>query len=104
GLAARSHPRLPAFPPRRSSDLWHVSDAWKRCHEPNVLLVHYDDLLDDLEAQMRGLAARLDIRVLPERMSSRAASPRICASRSSRSEEHTSELQSRSDLVCRPLL
>src|SRR5438874_8959908 len=32
------------------------------------------------------------------------ATPRICAHRGSRSEEHTSELQSRRDLVCRLLL
>ena len=34
--------------------------------EPNVLLVHYDDLSADLEGQMRGIAWRLGIAV-PER-------------------------------------
>ena len=34
--------------------MWHLSDAWARRGEPNVLLVHYDDLLADLEGQMRG--------------------------------------------------
>jgi hypothetical protein len=43
--------------------LWHVSDAWARRHEPNVVLVHYDDLLADLEAQMRRLAEVLAIDV-----------------------------------------
>lgn len=43
--------------------LWHLSDAWSRCAEPNVVLVHYDDLIDDLEAAMRHLAVRLAITV-----------------------------------------
>jgi aryl sulfotransferase len=46
--------------------MWHLSDAWARRGEPNVLLVHYDDLLARLEGQMRSLAARLGIAV-PER-------------------------------------
>ena len=46
--------------------LHHLSDAWARRTEPNILLVHYDDLLADLESQMRHLAARLGITV-PER-------------------------------------
>ena len=28
--------------------MWHLSDAWSRRHEPNVLLVHYDALRLDL--------------------------------------------------------
>ncbi len=44
----------------------HVTDAWERSKtQPNVLLVHYSDLLVDLEGQMRSLAARLGI-VVPE--------------------------------------
>ena len=38
--------------------MWHLSDAWARRGQPNVLLVHYDDLLADLDGQMRGLAGR----------------------------------------------
>ncbi len=33
------------------------------CQEPNVLLMHYQDLSEDLAGQMRGLAARLGIAV-----------------------------------------
>ncbi|HEY3734639.1 MAG TPA: sulfotransferase domain-containing protein [Streptosporangiaceae bacterium] len=40
--------------------MWHLSDAWVRRHDPNVLLVHYDELSADLDGQMRRLAARLD--------------------------------------------
>ena len=43
--------------------MWHLSDAWSRRGEPNVLLVHYDDLQADLEGQMRRLAGRLGIAV-----------------------------------------
>lgn len=42
---------------------WHLTDAWKRRHEPNVVLVHYDDLQADLDGSMRRLAARLRIPV-----------------------------------------
>jgi aryl sulfotransferase len=43
--------------------MWHLSDAWTRRSEPNVLLVHYDDLTADLPGQMRWLAGRLGIAV-----------------------------------------
>jgi len=43
--------------------MWHLSDAWSRRGEPNVLLVHYDDLLADLGGRMRWLAGRLGIAV-----------------------------------------
>ena len=56
--------------PRPAEDLdslpgvmWHLSDAWRRRHEPNVLLVHYADLSADLASQMRRIADRLDIAV-----------------------------------------
>ncbi|MFI6820967.1 sulfotransferase domain-containing protein [Micromonospora sp. NPDC050187] len=58
--------------PREAMDslpgvLWHLTDAWRRRQEPNVLLVHYDDLLTDLEGQMRHIAAWLGIEVPAER-------------------------------------
>ena len=43
--------------------LHHLTDAWGRRHEPNVVLVHYDDLLDDLDGSMRVLAGRLGMPV-----------------------------------------
>lgn len=40
--------------------LHHVADAWdRRTRVDNVLLVHYSDLLADLDGQMRALAGRL---------------------------------------------
>lgn len=54
--------------PRKELDslpgvLWHLSDAWARRRQPNVLLVHYDDLSAGLEDQMRRLARLLGITV-----------------------------------------
>lgn len=43
--------------------LWHLSDAWSRRLDPNVVLVHYEDLAADLEGEMRRLAGRLAIPV-----------------------------------------
>jgi hypothetical protein len=43
--------------------MWHVSDAWNRRDQPNIVLVHYADLQHDLEGEMRRIAARLDIEV-----------------------------------------
>ncbi len=44
----------------------HLSDAWARGHdrrEPNVVLVHYDDLVTDLDGSMRRVAGVLGIPV-----------------------------------------
>jgi aryl sulfotransferase len=43
--------------------MWHLSGAWDRRGDANVVLVHYDDLSADLEGEMRRLAARLAITV-----------------------------------------
>jgi aryl sulfotransferase len=43
--------------------LWHLSDAWARRFEPNVVIVHYADLVADLDAQMRQLADLLEMTV-----------------------------------------
>ncbi|HEX6497652.1 MAG TPA: sulfotransferase domain-containing protein [Micromonosporaceae bacterium] len=43
--------------------MWHLTDAWQRRHQPNIVLVHYDDLRADLDGQMRRLADLLDITV-----------------------------------------
>jgi aryl sulfotransferase len=46
--------------------LWHLTGAWRRRSEPNVVLVHYDDLVADLNAEMHRLASRLAITVPEE--------------------------------------
>ena len=43
--------------------MWHMSDAWARRDQPNVVLVHYHDLSTDLPREMRTLAGRLGITV-----------------------------------------
>ncbi len=58
--------------PRTSLDslpgvFWHLSDAWNRRTTQDVVLLHYDDLVADLGAQMRRLADRLEISVAAER-------------------------------------
>jgi aryl sulfotransferase len=45
----------------------HLSDAWVRRDDANVVLVHYDDLSADLDGAMRTLAGRLGIAVDEER-------------------------------------
>jgi aryl sulfotransferase len=45
----------------------HLSDAWARRHDANVVLVHYDDLVADLDGSMRRLAGLLGIPVDEER-------------------------------------
>lgn len=52
-----------AFPESLPLVMWHLSDAWARRTQPNVLLVHYDDLAADLAGQMRDIARRLGITV-----------------------------------------
>ncbi len=47
--------------------LWHLTDAWHRRDEPNVVLLHYTDLTNDLEGEMRRLAGRLAIDVPEDR-------------------------------------
>src|SRR4051794_9488826 len=39
--------------------MWHLTDAWRRRWERNVLLVHNADLSADLAAEMRRIAGRL---------------------------------------------
>lgn len=61
-----------ACDPREEMDslpgvLWHLTDAWARRKEPNILLVHYTELSVDLEGQMRQIATRLGITVENER-------------------------------------
>jgi hypothetical protein len=60
----------PTPPPDVSSSLLrtlsHIETFWAVRDRPNVVLLHYDDLIDDLEGVMRDLAGRLGITV-PEK-------------------------------------
>ena len=46
---------------------WHLSGAWSRRHDANMVLVHFDDLAGDLDGEMRRLAGRLGIEVPVDR-------------------------------------
>ena len=46
--------------------MWHLSDAWARRDQPNIVLVHYQDLSADLDGEMHRLAERLGISVPPQ--------------------------------------
>jgi aryl sulfotransferase len=43
--------------------LHHLDTFWQVRDQPNIVLLRYEDLLDDLEGQMRYLAARLGITI-----------------------------------------
>ncbi len=43
--------------------MWHLTDAWARRGQPNIVLAHYDDLSAGLPGEMRRLAGRLGITV-----------------------------------------
>jgi aryl sulfotransferase len=51
------------YPASLPATMRHLSEAWTRRADPNVVLVHYDDLLASLEGQMRRLADRFGIAV-----------------------------------------
>jgi hypothetical protein len=43
--------------------LHHLDTFWSARDQPNIVLLRYEDLLDDLEGQMRHIAARLRIEI-----------------------------------------
>jgi aryl sulfotransferase len=59
----------------------HASSFWPYRHLPNVLMVHYADLLADLEGQMRRIAAFTEIEVAEETWPDLVASARFDAMR-----------------------
>lgn len=46
--------------------LWHLTDAWNRRTTQDSVLVHFDDLINDLDAEMCRVARRLGIAVPEE--------------------------------------
>src|SRR5207249_10259732 len=94
-----AHPALPPLPTRRSSDLDGMGPAYvtatRLARGGSAGRLHLDDL--PYTALVRTYAADG-----PVTDSAAAATAMACGAK--RSEEHTSELQSRFDLVCRLLL
>lgn len=67
----------------------HTADAWQRLDAvggPHVVLVHYQDLIDDLDAEMRNIAGALDVTVDPDRWADLVGAARFDAMRD-RAEE-----------------
>jgi hypothetical protein len=60
----------------------HLSDAWSRRDERNVVLVHYQDLLDDLPREMSRLASELAIDADEDTLQALAEAARFEAMRS----------------------
>src|SRR5690606_39989885 len=94
---------LPAFPTRRSSDLFRGHDVEGDAASPVLEVVAFHAvLLEHLPvlfgARVLGLRAA---REQFERGADCAKAPPAWIHTSLRSEEHTSELQSRENLVCR---
>src|SRR5206468_12868305 len=89
------HPRLHSFPTRRSSDLFAASRS-----APTDFCVSATSRPKPYQPWPWVTARRYAGGVRPPT----TIGIGFCTGRVSRSEEHTSELQSRSDLVCRLLL
>jgi aryl sulfotransferase len=51
------------------SNLHHIQTWWEYRHLPNILLVHYNDLLRDLPAELQRVADYLDIDIKPDTLS-----------------------------------
>src|SRR5207302_4905542 len=91
-----SDPALHAFPTRRSSDLYQVV--------VEQVLLHGDGVVEAVIARQDGRKVDQRLRAVPG--AARGAGEQLPEHerRLRRSEEHTSELQSRENLVCRLLL
>src|SRR5204862_6636036 len=99
--AADPHPHgVHSFPTRRSSDLPAAGQLVSLFSVFSASGNRVDDQMAQVHSSLPWTRTRCTVRPLDFRASS--ASRSRCSPR--RSEEHTSELQSRRDLVCRLLL
>src|SRR5207253_5641101 len=96
-----AHPALPSFPTRRSSDLHHrlAVERYSACSVSSGVRVATQP--SRFEIRWTCVSTQMFCRLLNDRISTRFAEH---LRRHARSEEHTSELQSRGHLVCRLLL
>src|SRR5690606_42127559 len=93
------HPRLPSFPTRRSSDLNSVAVVVASFPDSRRISSGGYLLVDSVPVQ------ETDVAKDPQRPIKESYIPGVIQKQSkNRSEEHTSELQSRENLVCRLLL
>src|SRR5690606_41173771 len=87
---------LPSFPTRRSSDLNFTNLPFP---ESRLKCFHFHNMHNNVAGTVNYLSS-----VIPDYSGTATYKPGDFARGSDRSEEHTSELQSREDLVCRLLL
>src|SRR5690606_42013347 len=99
----RAHPQLPSLPTRRSSDL--DLQSTRTASTPNELMITILGVVND-PVRTVGKGAWAFGRLMEQMVPLDPANPQanIHAAAWMRSEEHTSELQSRENLVCRLLL
>src|SRR5690606_41345044 len=93
-----SPPPLHSFPTRRSSDLFLEHSA-----PPAPRMTVSDRLVEPSHPAFSGFVFKIQANMDPNHRD-RIAFIRIVSGKFERSEEHTSELQSRENLVCRLLL
>ena len=62
--------------------LWHLSDAWHRKDQSNVVLVHYDDLVSDLRSEMKRIASALRFDIEPSLVDELASAATFSAMKS----------------------
>src|SRR5207253_9629705 len=98
------HPAPPPFPTRRSSDL--EAAEYLRSSRQRVYDLLSQRRLTRFKEARRTLVSREELarHVRPDGRAEEASGRRAYRGRAARSEEHTSELQSRGHLVCRLLL
>src|SRR5207249_10943253 len=90
-----AHQQPPSFPTRRSSDLWVVGHSY----------IIYAPLIAGMTTILyEGVPIRPDAGIWWKIVQDHKVDVMFSAPTAIRSEEHTSELQSRFDLVCRLLL
>src|SRR5207253_10806281 len=90
---------LPSFPTRRSSDLIDGRNIWKA--DLSAVLRQLEDALERAGAAQLWVAPSCSLLHVPIDLD---LETRLDSELKARSEEHTSELQSRGHLVCRLLL
>src|SRR5699024_12384818 len=100
-LSVVYHLYLHSFPTRRSSDLWNDVMIFNEYKEMTNMNINWKLIPDEGLEEKRNLA--LSGGTLPDAFHN-ASIPVKDIFKYGRSEEHTSELQSRFDLVCRLLL
>src|SRR5690606_42006637 len=96
--APDAHRSLPSFPTRRSSDLEGITRAYATSAFARIRQIRVRAWIFLARVGFSGTYLRGDADLLG------AAAGLLPCHRAARSEEHTSELQSRENLVCRLLL